>query len=50
LDSATSSIVIQLLTQLARHEKTTVVLVTHSELIATAADRRIALVDGRIAP
>ena len=50
LDSATSSIVIQLLTQLARHEKTTVVLVTHSELIAGAADRRIALVDGRIAP
>ncbi|MCX6946673.1 MAG: ABC transporter ATP-binding protein [Verrucomicrobia bacterium] len=50
LDSATSSIVIQLLTQLARHEKTTVVLVTHSELIAAAADRRIALVDGRIAP
>jgi len=50
LDSATSSIVIQLLTQLARHEKTTVVLVTHSELIAAAADRRITLVDGRIAP
>ena len=50
LDSATSSIVIQILTQLARHEKTTVVLVTHSELIAAAADRRIALVDGRIAP
>jgi ABC-type lipoprotein export system ATPase subunit len=50
LDSATSSIVIQLLTQLARHEKTTVVLVTHSEFIAAAADRRIALVDGRIAP
>lgn len=49
LDSATSSIVIQLLTQLARREKTTVVLVTHSELIAAAADRRIALVDGRIA-
>ena len=48
LDSATSSIVIQLLTQLARHEKTTVVLVTHSELIAAAADRRIRLVDGRL--
>ena len=48
LDSASSSLVIQLLTQLARHEKTTVVLVTHSETIATSADRRIALVDGRI--
>jgi len=48
LDSASSSLVIQLLTQLARNEKTTVVLVTHSETIATSADRRIALVDGRI--
>ena len=48
LDSASSSLVIQLLTQLARHEKTTVVLVTHSETIATSADRRIPLVDGRI--
>lgn len=48
LDSTSSSLVIQLLTQLARSEKTTVVLVTHSELVAASADRRIALVDGRI--
>lgn len=48
LDSASSSLVIQLLTQLARQEKTTVVLVTHSQTVATSADRRIALVDGRI--
>ena len=49
LDSASSAIVIQLLTQLARNEKTTVILVTHSDRIAAAADRQIALVDGRIA-
>jgi lipoprotein-releasing system ATP-binding protein len=40
--------VIDLITQLARREKTTVVLVTHSEEIAIKADRRIHLVDGRI--
>ena len=49
LDSASCAIVIQLLTQLARNEKTTVILVTHSDRIAAAADRQIALVDGRIA-
>ena len=48
LDSASSTMVIDLITQLARKEKTTVVLVTHSEVIARTADRRIALVDGRI--
>ena len=48
LDSTSSTMVIDLITQLARREKTTVVLVTHSEEIARTADRRIALVDGRI--
>ncbi|NBY66450.1 MAG: ATP-binding cassette domain-containing protein, partial [Verrucomicrobia bacterium] len=48
LDSASSAMVIDLITQLARREKTTVVLVTHSEEIAARADRRIPLVDGRI--
>lgn len=48
LDSASSTAVVTLLTDLARHEKTTVVLVTHSESVAAAADRRIALVDGHI--
>jgi len=48
LDSASSTMVIDLITQLARKEKTTVVLVTHSEEIARTADRRVALVDGRI--
>ena len=48
LDSASSAAVVNLLTSLARREKTTVVLVTHSEEVAKAADRRIRLVDGRI--
>jgi len=48
LDSASSAAVVDLITILARREKTTVVLVTHSEEVAKAADRRIRLVDGRI--
>lgn len=48
LDSASSAAVVDLLTSLARREKTTVVLVTHSADVAAAADRRIGLVDGRI--
>lgn len=48
LDSASSATVVDLLTSLARREKTTVILVTHSEEVAKAADRRIRLVDGRI--
>jgi len=48
LDSASSAAVVDLLTSLSRKEKTTVVLVTHSEEVAKAADRRIRLVDGRI--
>jgi len=48
LDSASSTAVIELITRLARQQKTTVVLVTHSPEVAASADRRIALVDGRI--
>jgi len=48
LDSSSSSAVIELITRLARQQKTTVVLVTHSPEVAASADRRIALVDGRI--
>ena len=48
LDSASSAAVVDLLTSLSRREKTTVVLVTHSEEVARAADRRIRLVDGRL--
>ncbi|NCY21610.1 ABC transporter ATP-binding protein [bacterium] len=48
LDSSSSTAVIELITRLARQQKTTVVLVTHSPEVAASADRRIALVDGRI--
>ena len=48
LDSGSSTAVIELITRLARQQKTTVVLVTHSPEVAASADRRIALVDGRI--
>ncbi|NCW27063.1 MAG: ABC transporter ATP-binding protein [Verrucomicrobia bacterium] len=48
LDSASSTTVVELITRLARQQKTTVVLVTHSQEVAASADRRIALVDGRI--
>ena len=48
LDSASSNAVIELITRLARKEKTTVILVTHSQTVAASADRQIQLVDGRI--
>ena len=48
LDSASSNSVIELITRLARKEKTTVLLVTHSQTVAATADRQIQLVDGRI--
>ena len=48
LDSASSNAVIELITRLAHKEKTTVLLVTHSQSVAATADRQIALVDGRI--
>ena len=48
LDSASSNSVIELITRLARKEKTTVLLVTHSQSVAATADRQIQLVDGRI--
>jgi putative ABC transport system ATP-binding protein len=48
LDSASSNAVIELITHLARKEKTTVLLVTHSQSVAATADRQIQLVDGRI--
>ncbi len=48
LDSASSNAVIELITRLARTEKTTVLIVTHSQSVAATADRQIQLVDGRI--
>ena len=48
LDSANGEQVLELLLQLNREEKTTLVLVTHDVLLAENADRIITLKDGRI--
>jgi putative ABC transport system ATP-binding protein len=48
LDSATGHQVIQLLIDVNRRRKTTVVLVTHDAELAALADTRIALRDGRV--
>lgn len=48
LDSANGEIIIQLLLELRREFKTTLVLATHSEEISKQADRVLRLVDGRI--
>jgi putative ABC transport system ATP-binding protein len=48
LDSATGHMVLELLLQLNRREGTTLLLVTHDPDLASNADRRITLRDGRI--
>src|SRR5262245_1282011 len=48
LDSANGSHVLELLMKLNREEGTTLVLVTHDEMLASQAERRILLRDGRI--
>ncbi|HEX3681834.1 MAG TPA: ABC transporter ATP-binding protein [Bryobacteraceae bacterium] len=48
LDSANGQHVLDLLTQLNREEKTTLVLVTHDRNLAEYADRIITLRDGRV--
>jgi len=49
LDSATGADVLDLLHDLARRERRTVVLVTHDASLANGADRVLTLVDGRLA-
>jgi putative ABC transport system ATP-binding protein len=49
LDSLTSEAILNLLRRLRQEGGLTVVVVTHNEALARAADRRIALRDGRIA-
>jgi len=49
LDSATGELVLRLLRDLRHQDTTTVVLVTHDPAVAALADRRIHLLDGRIA-
>ncbi len=48
LDSETGSIIVQLLRELARSEKTTIVAVTHDVEVAAQADVTFRLVDGRL--
>ena len=48
LDSQNGRHVLELLLRLNKEEQTTLVLVTHDELLATHAERRIVLRDGRI--
>ncbi len=49
LDSATGQMVLETLAELRRREGTTMVLVTHDPVVAALADRRIHLLDGRVA-
>ena len=49
LDSANGDAVLKLLLELRRERRTTLLLVTHSEEIASLADRVITLRDGRVA-
>ena len=48
LDSVNGPHVLELLLNLNRHERTTLVLVTHDQILAGRADRVVTLKDGRI--
>ncbi len=50
LDEETGQIVISLLTELARDQGTTMLIVTHSHTVAQAADRILRLYQGELAP
>jgi putative ABC transport system ATP-binding protein len=50
LDAETGRLVLDLLVDLARRQQMTVILVTHSDEVARAADRVLVLADGVIAP
>jgi ABC-type lipoprotein export system ATPase subunit len=47
LDSKTGKSIMELLTDLNRNEKVTIVLITHDSEIARRTDRTITLVDGK---
>ena len=49
LDAASSAVVLDLLLRVPAERGTTIVVVTHDEAVAARADRRMHLVDGRIA-
>ena len=48
LDSRTSMDVLRLMQRLVREEKQTLVMVTHDDSIASYADKRIRISDGKI--
>jgi putative ABC transport system ATP-binding protein len=48
LDSENGRLILELLLRLNKEEETTLILVTHDELLASHAERRILLKDGRI--
>ena len=48
LDSASVDVVLALFQRLRRERQTTIVLVTHDEAVASAADRIVHMVDGRV--
>jgi putative ABC transport system ATP-binding protein len=50
LDSVNGAAILQLLLELQRERKTTLLLVTHSPEIAASADRVVFIKDGRILP
>jgi putative ABC transport system ATP-binding protein len=50
LDSASVAVVMALFHRLRRDRGTTIILVTHDEVVASAADRVAHMVDGRFAP
>jgi putative ABC transport system ATP-binding protein len=50
LDSETGSLVLRLLIELGRDGRTTVLLVTHSDEVARAADRTLMVEDGVVRP
>jgi putative ABC transport system ATP-binding protein len=50
LDAASSDVVLDILLRVPAEHGTTVVVVTHDDAVASCADRRVYLVDGRLAP
>ncbi len=50
LDSGNASQVLEVMAKIASRRTSTVIMVTHSDSVADLADRRIRMLDGRIAP
>ena len=50
LDSGSVAVVMELFQRLRRDRGTTILLVTHDEVVASAADRVVHMFDGRVVP